>query len=66
MEKFTSLDVILVLVDITFVIVNERSFPLSFNLSAKVLEIKLEPEPFFHRSKHRLVILVNMLRYFVY
>ena len=45
MEKFTSLEDILLFVNKTFVTVNERSFPGSFNLSANIFDINVESDP---------------------
>ena len=45
MEKFTSLEDILLFVNKTFVTVNERSFPGSSNLSANAFYINVESDP---------------------
>ena len=45
MEKFTSLEDILLFVSKTFVTVHERSFPGSSNLSANVFHINVESAP---------------------
>ena len=44
MEKFTSLEDILLFVNNTFVTVNEKSFPRNSNLSA-VFDINVESDP---------------------
>ena len=45
MEKFTSLEDILLFVNKTFVTIHERSFPGSSNLSANVFDINVESAP---------------------
>ena len=45
LEKYTSLEDILFFVNKTFVIVNERSFARSSNLSPNVFDINVESKP---------------------
>ena len=54
MEKFTSLEDILLFVSKTFVTVNER-FPGSSNLSASVFDINVESDPPSNNALNRNV-----------
>ena len=55
MEKFTSLEDILLFVNKTFVTVNERLFPGSSNLSACVFYINVESDPPSNNALNRNV-----------